>query len=91
MFDALIEVFNVANSLSPLAIIGLLVALVWMLVRGRTAADAKVDTLATNHLHELPELVENSRKTVEILQRIEVRLGEDFSYIKARINGTGKN
>lgn len=46
-----------------------------------------VTEIKDNHLHELPELVENSRRTVDVLQRIEVKLGENFASINARLDG----
>lgn len=85
--ETIIELLQMLNTLSPLAVIALLGIVIFMLVKGRTAADAKVETIASNHLHELPELVENSRKAVEVLQRIETRMAEDFGYIKAKLNG----
>lgn len=85
--DAIIEFLNTLNSLSPLAVIGLLGTVIYMLVKGRTATDAKVETIASNHLHDLPEAVDILRRMEATLQRIEVRMGEDFAHIKARING----
>lgn len=85
--DSVLEFFNALNSLSPLAVIGLLGYIIFMLVKGKTAAGKtaataaqKIHEVQTNHLHELPEILAT-------LQRIEVKLGEEFSYIKARING----
>lgn len=82
----LLELVKMANSLTPLAIMGLLATAIILLARGRREVNEKMTTIADNHLHELPELVENSRRSVEVLQRIEVRLGEDLTYIKARVS-----
>lgn len=81
------------NSLSPLAIIALLGITIFLLVYKHPFRDvvkpleSSLDEVKSNHLHELPELVKNSRQTVEVLQRIEVKLSEDFSYLRARLNG----
>ena len=47
----------------------------------------KLEEVTSNHLHSLPQMAEDLSKAVEILQRIEVRMAEDFSYLKAKING----
>lgn len=80
------ELFKAANSLTPLAIIGLLAAAILLLAKGRKEVTAKITTIADNHLHELPELVENSRRSVDVLQRIEVKLGENFAAIHAKLD-----
>lgn len=89
--EEIISLFTALNSLTPLAIIGLLGTVIFLLVKGKTATGRKVEAIANNHLHDLPELVELVRKMADTLQRIEVRMGEDFTYIKARINGGYKS
>ena len=79
----LVSLVGAANSLTPLAIIGLLVII--LLYQAKNArhvegARKEVQTIRTNDLHELPEIVAT-------LQRIEVKLSEEFSYIRARLNG----
>lgn len=76
--DALIAFLTTLNSLSPLAIIGLLGTVIFMLVTGKTASAKALHTVQTNHLHELPEMADT-------LRRIETRLAEDFTYIKAKL------
>jgi len=78
--ESILSLLNTLNTLSPLAVIALLGVVIFMLVKGKTATDFKVDSIATNHLHDLPE-------AIEILRRIELKLGEEFSYIRARLNG----
>jgi hypothetical protein len=72
--DALITFLNTLNSLSPLAIIGLLGTVIFMLVKGKTASAKALHTVQTNHLHELPEIAETSRRISEVLTRIETKL-----------------
>jgi hypothetical protein len=85
--DIVIEFLTTLSAMSPLAVIALLGTIIFMMVKGKTAADSKVETIASNHLHELPEAVEILRKIDNTLQRIEVKMSEDFSYLKGRING----
>lgn len=47
----------------------------------------KLKKIETNDLHELPLMIPHLSQIAETLQRIEVKMGEEFSYIKARING----
>lgn len=85
----LVTLLQTLNSLSPLGVIALLGVVIFMMVKGKTAADQKVETLANNHLHEMPELASNMKETVEILRRIEIKLGTDFAYIKAKLGNGG--
>lgn len=79
----ILELFKAASGMTPLGVIAMLVAVVWLLVKGRK----DVQNLGDNHLHDMPELIENSRRTVDVLQRIEVRLGENFAAIRERLDG----
>lgn len=77
--DSIIEFLKLLNSLSPLAVIGLLGTVIFMLVTGKTKAGEKLKEVQDNHLHELPEIAET-------LRRIESKLDQDLSYIKAKLN-----
>lgn len=82
-------ILHLLNDLEPVGILALLAGavFVWVWRNPFTPVQKSMTELKDNHLHELPELVENSRRTVDVLQRIEVRLGEDLNYLKGRING----
>ena len=80
--EELQELLKAANGMSPMGIIALMATIIWLLVKGRQ----QVAKLSDNHLHELPELVENSRKTVDVLQRIEVGLAGNFAEIKTKLD-----
>lgn len=96
---------SVLNSLSPLAVIALLVIVILMLVKGRTQAfgisdesgvrnknlSEQISAISDNHLSELPALVAEVKKMSETLQRMEVTQAENFSYIRSRLNGTIRN
>ena len=85
--ESIFELFKAATSLSPLGIIALLAGVIAMLVKAKNEMSAQVKVIGDNHLHEMPELVENSRRSVEVLQRIEVKLGENFAVIHSRLDG----
>jgi len=85
--DAIIELLNTLNGLSPLGIVGLLGVVIFMLVKNQKDAQQKYETVTGNHLHDLPVIAENIEKMAATMQRIEVKLGEDFAHIKARLNG----
>jgi hypothetical protein len=85
--ESLTELLTVLNDLSPIAVIGLLGAIIYILVSGRTPVTQKIDEIKDNHLHELPKIASDIHDQTNILRRIEVKMGEEFSYLKARING----
>ena len=89
--DGLIEILNVIAQFSPLAVIGLLGTVIFILVYRSPfkPIETKLDTISGNHLHPLPEIAEDMKKVVDILQRIEVKMGEDFAYLKAKMNNKG--
>lgn len=74
--ELIIELLKTANSLSPIAVIGLLVTVVLMLVKSHK----KVDKIEGNDLHHIDE---HLKEIAGALQRIEVSL----TYVKARLNG----
>lgn len=81
--ESILALFASLNGLSPLAIIGLLGVVIYQLVMSKS----QVATIQENHLHDLPTIAADVRSMVETLQRMEVSMSENFSHIKARING----
>lgn len=80
--DWLISFLNTLNNLTPLAVIALLGVIIFLLVRGKESAATReqVTTLKENDLHHLPEMIET-------LRRIEFSLTDNFSWIRAKLNG----
>lgn len=79
----IVSLISTLNSLTPLAIIALLVIVLFYQSRNNQVAVAHTEvlnTVKTNDLHNLPEML-------AILQRIEVTMGENFAYLRARLNG----
>lgn len=84
--EALVSLLNVLNTLSPLAVIALLALVLFMQAKNAKHVESarnEVETLRTNDLHEMPDILAT-------LQRIEVKLGEEFAHIRARLNGGPK-
>ena len=90
--EAIIELLKTLNTLTPVAIIGLMGTIIFLMVYKNPfkPIENKLNEVTTNHLHELPEISENLKKAVEILSRIEVKQAEDFSFIKAKLTNGHK-
>ena len=86
--DTLIALLSTLNNLSPLAIIGLLGTIIFMMVKGKTAADGKVETIATNHLHELPEIADTLRQMAETLRLMETKMAEGLQLHQGEVERT---
>jgi hypothetical protein len=84
--EVIISLLTTLNTLSPLAVIALLGTIIFLLVKGKTAADGKVEVIASNHLHGLPEMADTLKSIAETLRRMEVKMGEEFSYLRAKLN-----
>ena len=72
MLQELITLLDTLSKMSPLAIIGLLATIVWMLVKNQKQTEtihAGQEKIATNHLHGLPDMAAT-------LERIEKAISE---------------
>ena len=80
MIETLVSLFEAANMLSPIAIIGLLVGLLYVVLYKQKPQGAEleiradIESLRQNDLHELVTIAET-------LQRVEVSQAENFSAI----------
>lgn len=74
----IVSVIGAANSLTPLAIIGLLVMILLLQAKNKR----EVSSISENHLSDMPEIAET-------LRRIEVKLTEEFSFIRAKLTNGG--
>ena len=75
--EPITELLKLLDTLSPLAVIALLGVIILLLVRGKQ----QVTSIKSNDLHHLGEMS-------EILQRIEVILAKEFSWIRAKLDGS---
>ena len=87
--EALIEFLNALNTVTPLAVIALLGLAIFFIVWKNPfkPVEDSLTEVKNNHLHELPAMAESLRDIASTLQRMEVKMGEEFSHIKARLNG----
>lgn len=83
MVEAIVTLLQTLNTLSPLAIIGLLSVIIYVIVWKQPTKrefSRELNVIKSNDLHELPEMAES-------LRRIELMLADNFSYIRAKLNG----
>lgn len=81
------SIIEALNALTPLGLAGGLGYVIYLLVKGKTSADVKVETIASNHLHGLPEMLDILREMNDTLHRMDRTAAENFAYLKARLNG----
>ncbi len=77
--DWLIQLFQTANALSPVGIIGLLIGLLYL----NYVQKKKVDTIESNHLHEVSDHLYSISDT---LQRMERNMETNFARILERLD-----
>lgn len=88
MIEEIVSIVTALNSLTPVAIIGLLAFVLFYQAKNNKAAVDHTETLATikgNDLHELPEMADTLRRIEYMLQA----MNNNIVYIKARVNGHG--
>ena len=81
--EVLIDLLKTLNTLSPLAVIALLAAVLLLQSRNHKT----VQEIKGNDLHDLPDVAQHVRDISATLQRIEVSQSENFSHIRAKLNG----
>lgn len=83
MIEMIVSLLTALNALTPLAIVGLLAVIIFMLVRQKSQTDNKLVSISDNHLSGLPEMS-------EALHRIEITLEKLDAYLRARLNHVDK-
>ena len=87
--DTILHLFETANTLTPMAIIGLLCGLLYVVLYKQPSTthtdkiDKQISQLRNNDLHGLSEIVET-------LRRIEAQQTQAFATIIAKLNGQGR-
>lgn len=81
----MLSIVAALNAVTPLGMAAGLGYIIYHMI----AKNGNIRTISENHLSDLPEITDAMRGVVQILQRIEVAQGENFAYIKARLNGRG--
>lgn len=69
--DWLAELFTAANTLTPLAIIGLLIGVLYVQI-WKQPSKTELTTITDNHLSDLPAIAANTAAMAETLRRIEI-------------------
>lgn len=82
------ELLNTLNSMSPLSVIALLGVVIYMLVKNKRA----VNQVSHNHLSGLPEMQQDVRKIVTLLEQqapVLQAINDNMIYVRARMNKNG--
>ena len=94
--DNLEAILKVVNQFTPTGIIALMVMVVGLFLwknplKAATAPiEASLEQLKSNHLHDLPRLADSMEKVVEVLSRIELRMAEEFAFIRVKLENDDK-
>lgn len=75
----MLEAVNQLNSLSPLAVIGLLAYVILLQLKNQRGQSK----IANNHLHDLPDMM----AALERIENLLGRLNDHVVHIRARVNG----
>jgi hypothetical protein len=86
LVSALSSLFTAANSLTPLALVGLTLGVLYIQIY-KQPSKQELSIVKENHLHELPEVAANMRQASETLRRIEVTMAQNFATIISKIEG----
>lgn len=84
--DSFVELIQNLNNLTPLAVTALALIILGLQIQNKN----KMLKIETNDLHELPQVSEDIRLMLQAIQRMEVQMSREFSYLRARLNG-GRN
>ena len=84
--DTLVQLLTALNTLTPLGLAALLGLAIFIIFWKNPfkPLENKLTEVTDNHLHTVVDQLEKMNET---LQRIEVKMGEEFAYLKARMNG----
>lgn len=85
--ESIVSLLSALSAMSPLAVVALLGVVLLFAVKNQK----QVTAISDNHLSGLPELEESMRRMEFTLQRIEVKLGEDLSWIRAKLGNGGSH
>ena len=83
------QILHTINTFTPLGIIALLGVIIFFMVwkSPLKPLEKSLTEVKDNHLHKLPVMAESLREISGTLQRMEVKMVEEFSFLKAKVNG----
>ena len=84
--EVLLQLLEILNAFTPLGVAALLGLALFVIIWKNPfkPVENAMAEIKDNHLHDAIAQLERINET---LQRIEVKMGVEFSYLKARING----
>lgn len=84
--ETLVTFLSALNQLTPIGVIALLGLAIFFIVwkNPLKPTETAVAEIRDNHLHEVSDSLKDISDT---LRRIEVRMSEEFAYLRARVNG----
>ena len=83
--ETLGTLFAQAMELTPLAIIGMLVGILYVLL-WKQPSQKQFETLESNHLSDLPVIARNTASMVEGIRRIENAQTKAFAELNAKLD-----
>lgn len=90
--DNLEAILKVVNQFTPIGILALIVVVIGLFVwknplkAAAAPIEASLDHIKNNHLHDIPRLADSMDKAVDVLQRIELKMVEEFSFIRTKLD-----
>ena len=86
--EFLLQILEQAKDFSPLGVAALaIVAMIFFIWKNPfKPIEGKLDKISDNHLHDLPRMADGIEKAVDVLQRIELTLARDLTYIKTKVD-----
>lgn len=90
--EVLVNLLTILKDFSPLGVAALaVIGLILMIWKNPfKGIEKRLDTITGNHLHDMPRIADSIDKTVETLQRIEVKISENFAVIREKLDGQEK-
>lgn len=85
IISALVSLFATANTLTPLALVGLMIGVLYIQIY-KQPSKQELSVVRDNHLHSLPEVAENTWLMVEALRRIEVSQEKNFATVISKLD-----
>ena len=73
------DIITALNAITPLGLAAGLAIIIYLQIKNK----GRVNHLATNHFHELPQMAADIRAMRELLQTV----NDNVVYLKARVNG----
>lgn len=84
LISGITQLFNAAQQLTPLAIIGLLIGVLYVQI-WKQPTKTELNVVKDNHLHDLPAIAANTAAMAESLRRMENAQTAGFTEVITRL------